>query len=90
MWDALWLDANLATLRADRDAYGEVRDGAIGIKDGCIAWVGPRSQLPGDARTLAREIHEAGGAWITPGLIDCHTHLIYGGNRAREFELRLQ
>lgn len=90
MWDALWLDAHLATLRADRDDCGEVRDGAIGIKDGRIAWVGARSELPGDARTLARVIHEAGGAWITPGLIDCHTHLVYGGNRAREFELRLQ
>ncbi|MBI3372919.1 MAG: imidazolonepropionase [Betaproteobacteria bacterium] len=89
MWDVLWLDAQLATLRADRDDCGEVRDGAIGIKDGRIAWVGPRSQLPGEPRTLAKEIHEAGGAWITPGLIDCHTHLVYGGNRAREFELRL-
>jgi imidazolonepropionase len=90
MWDALWLEAHLATLRADRDGYGEVRDGAIGIEDGRIAWVGPRSALPGEARSLAREILEARGAWITPGLIDCHTHLVYGGNRAREFELRLQ
>ncbi len=90
MWDALWLEANLATLRADREGCGEVRDGAIGIEDGRIAWVGPRSALPGEARSLAREILEARGAWITPGLIDCHTHLVYGGNRAREFELRLQ
>lgn len=90
MWDALWLDAHLATLRADRDVWGEVRDGAIGIKDGRIAWIGPRSQLPGNPTDIAREIHEARGAWITPGLIDCHTHLVYGGNRAREFELRLQ
>ena len=90
MWDALWLDAHLATLRADRDGCGELRDGAIGVEQGRIAWVGARSALPGEARSLAREVHEAGGAWITPGLIDCHTHLVYGGNRAREFELRLQ
>jgi imidazolonepropionase len=89
MWDALWLDSHLATLRADRDGFGEVRDGAIGIQEGRIAWVGPRSALPGEARSLAREVHEAAGAWITPGLIDCHTHLVYGGNRAREFEMRL-
>ena len=53
-----------------------------------IAWLGPTSELPKDAG--AREVHPLGGAWITPGLIDCHTHLVYGGDRAAEFEQRLK
>ncbi|MBD2104843.1 imidazolonepropionase [Leptolyngbya sp. FACHB-261] len=70
--------------------YGLIQDGAIGVKAGTIAWVGKRTELPGSPETLADAVFEAGGCWITPGLIDCHTHLVYAGNRAREFELRLQ
>ncbi len=86
MQDAVWLNANLATLREDGAPYGEIRDGALAVKDGRIAWIGHRSEWTGAA---ARE-HDAGGAWITPGLVDCHTHLVYAGNRADEFEQRLK
>ena len=83
MHDAAWVNANLATMAS---GYGAVRDGVVSVKDGKIAWIGPRAQWRG----RAREEHDARGAWITPGLIDCHTHLVYAGNRAHEFELRLQ
>jgi len=86
MYDAIWLNANLATLREDGAPYGEIRDGALAVKDARIAWIGPRSEW---ASTAVRE-HDAGGAWITPGLVDCHTHLVYAGNRADEFEQRLK
>ncbi|MCB2099510.1 MAG: imidazolonepropionase [Rhodobacterales bacterium] len=86
-WDSLWIDAAVATLDPDRPgAYGLVPDGAVAVAGGRIAWAGPRADLPPGA---ARETHSAGGGVITPGLIDAHTHLVYGGNRAREFELRL-
>jgi imidazolonepropionase len=89
-WDILWLDGHLATLVPGLGAYGAVRDGALAVQDGRIAWVGPRGELPGPAETLAREVRSAGGGWITPGLIDCHTHLVFGGDRSDEFERRLR
>lgn len=84
--DRLWTGARIATLDAAREGLGIVEDGAIAAREGRIAWVGPRSQAPSFA---ARETIELEGRWITPGLVDCHTHLVYGGNRAHEFELRL-
>ncbi len=90
MFDTLWLNANLATMRAGGAPYGAINDGAIGIKDGMIAWVGARTELPGAPDKLAAEVNDAERAWITPGLVDCHTHLVYAGNRANEFEMRLQ
>jgi imidazolonepropionase len=87
LWDHLWTDARLATLLPGGTPYGAIEKGAIAAKDGRIAWVGPQSELP---RGEAREVHPLGGAWVTPGLIDCHTHLVHGGNRAAEFELRLK
>jgi imidazolonepropionase len=75
-------------MRAGR--YATIDPGAIAAQDGRVAWVGGVRDLPDDPRTLARAVHDAGGRWITPGLIDCHTHLVFAGNRAREFELRLQ
>ena len=84
--DAVWLNANLATLREGGSPYGAIRDGAIAIKDGRIAWVGSRGEWKGKAAVE----HDARGAWITPGLVDCHTHLVYAGNRANEFEERLK
>ena len=89
MWDTLWIDANLATM-AGLGPYGAIRDGAIAARGGRIAWVGSRKDLPGAPEVLARDVHSAGGGWITPGLVDCHTHLVFGGDRAREFELRLE
>jgi imidazolonepropionase len=84
MFDRVWLDARLCTM-AD-GGLGVIEDGAIAVTGGTIAWVGPRADLPGNARETTR----CDGAWILPGLIDCHTHLVYGGNRAREFEMRLE
>ena len=89
MWDALWIDAAVATMREGAGAYGAIEDGAIGVEDGRIAFVGPRSELRDAPERLAREVRRCGGAWITPGLVDCHTHLVFGGDRAREFEMRL-
>lgn len=90
MWDTLWTDANLATMREGAGAYGAIPRGAVGVKDGRIAWVGFAADLPKPPDELAREVRRCGDAWITPGLIDCHTHLVFGGDRAREFELRLE
>lgn len=80
--------AHLATLRGER-GYGEIEDGALAWKDGALAFIGRRDELPGEPARLAREVTEARG-WITPGLIDCHTHLVFAGDRSAEFELRLQ
>jgi imidazolonepropionase len=89
-WDALWINVHLATMGEDAAAaegYGTIRDGALAVRDGRIAWVGPRRGLPSGWR--AGTEHDGRGAWLTPGLIDCHTHLVYAGNRADEFEMRL-
>lgn len=86
-YDRLWFNAHLATMHGPD--YGAIPDGALAVKDGRIAWIGPCSELPARPQDLAHDAIDAGGAWLTPGLIDCHTHLVYGGNRAREFEQRL-
>ena len=88
MWDSIWINARLATMVGAR--YGAIPDGAIAAKDGRIAWVGARADLPGAPEALARDVHDVGRAWITPGLIDCHTHLVFAGDRAREYEQRLE
>ena len=84
-WDALWLDVQLATLQGP--GYGEVRDAAIAVRDGRIAWLGERAALP--RGSSARVEHDGAGRWLTPGLVDCHTHIVYAGNRSDEFEARL-
>jgi imidazolonepropionase len=86
MFDRVWLNADLATMLPGGAPYGLVRDGAVACRGRRIAWVGPRRDLPGPA---AQE-HDCQGGLITPGLIDCHTHLVFAGNRAAEFERRLQ
>jgi imidazolonepropionase len=85
---SLWTNCRIATMAQGAAPYGLVEDAALLVRDGRIAWVGLRSDLPGEQRWDAE--HDAGGALVTPGLIDCHTHLVYGGDRANEFELRLQ
>lgn len=93
MWDTLWTNAHIATMDRDepgRQPYGAIRDGAIAVEGDRIAWVGRMKHLPGKPENLARHVRDARGRWVTPGLVDCHTHLVYGGNRAREFELRLE
>ena len=90
-WDGLLLDARLATLRDDVDgAYGAIEDGALGWKDGRIVFAGPRAGLSDTPEALATHVASAEGRWVTPGLVDCHTHLVFAGTRAAEFELRLQ
>jgi imidazolonepropionase len=85
-WDSLWINVHLATM-TDAHNYGEIRDGAIAVKDGIIAWLGKQADLP--VNYAANKRHDGRGAWLTPGLIDCHTHIVYGGNRSDEFEDRL-
>lgn len=87
-WDRLLIDATLATFTGN-EPYGLITDGAIALHEGRIAWVGRRSDLPSDAEGNAGIVERLGGALITPGLIDCHTHLVFGGDRAHEFDLRL-
>lgn len=89
MWDTLWVDANLATMASGKP-YGAIERGAVAAKDGRIAWVGFAADLPKPPDELAREVRRCDNAWITPGFVDCHTHLVFGGDRAREFELRLE
>jgi imidazolonepropionase len=86
--DTIWLNARLATLVEGRAGLGVVESGAIAARDGRIAFAGPEDELPSAARAAERLV-DCEGRWITPALIDCHTHLVYGGDRAREFELRL-
>jgi len=87
-WDCLLLDATLATFAGERP-FGLVERGALALKDGYIAWVGAAVDLPGAPDGLATAVETLGGALVTPGLIDCHTHLVFGGDRAHEFDLRL-
>lgn len=84
--DTLWHHAHLATLDADDGTLGVLRDGVIAAREGRIVHVGPADQAP-DFDAVTRI--DCQGRWITPGLIDCHTHLVYAGNRAGEFEQRL-
>lgn len=86
-WDALWLDVHLLPL-APADPAATVRDGALAVRDGRIAWLGPRTALPEGA--TAASTHAGGGAWLLPGFIDCHTHVVHAGQRSEEFELRMQ
>jgi imidazolonepropionase len=82
----VWRNARLATMSPDRPGLGEVEDGLVAAQDGRILYAGPAADAP--AFDAAESI-DCGGRWITPGLIDPHTHLVYAGDRAREFELRL-
>lgn len=87
-WDHLLLDCNLATLTGNA-GYGRVGNGALGWRDGSITYVGTMDALPGKPETLAARVESVHGALVTPGLIDCHTHLVFAGDRANEFEMRL-
>ena len=88
LWDGLILGPALATLAGDT-GYGAITDAALAWHDGRIVFAGARSALPGAPDALAREVIRGDG-WITPGLVDCHTHVVFAGDRAGEFEQRLQ
>ena len=88
---SLWTHCDIATMQAGAaQPYGLVSDAALVIQNEKIRWLGPRGDLPRDLQALCSSEHDCDGALITPGLIDCHTHLVYGGDRAAEFEQRLQ
>ncbi|MGF6709594.1 imidazolonepropionase [Luteibacter sp. W1I16] len=89
-WDHLLLDVGLATLADNGLAYGAIEHGAIAWRDGRIVFAGTRHDLPGEPHALAHRVESLPGCWVTPGLIDCHTHLVFGGDRAQEFEQRLE
>lgn len=78
----VFTNLHLATMA---DGYGELRDGAVRVEQGRIVWVGPRAQAPTDCAAIV----DGAGCWLTPGLIDCHTHIVHAGNRSGEFEARL-
>ena len=92
-WGEIWTGANLATMArgaGSDDPWGTVRDGAVAVQGGRIARVGSRDELLGDVRAKGARVRDVGGGWITPGLVDCHTHLVFAGDRADEFERRLR
>ena len=87
---SIWLNCKVASLQPDAtEPYGLIDDAALVVNQGLLQWVGPRSDLPAELLKNNAQTHDARGALITPGLIDCHTHLVHGGNRAGEFEQRL-
>jgi imidazolonepropionase len=87
-FDTIWFNARLATLSRNADGLGIIEQGAVAAKNGRIAFAGAMSDLPSGCDAKSRIDCES--RWITPGLIDCHTHLVFGGDRSHEFELRLQ
>lgn len=87
--DGIWRNARLVTLATDKAGLGIVERGAVAVRAGRIVHAGPEDQLPASWLSQMPSI-DCEGRWITPGLIDCHTHLVHAGNRAHEFELRLQ
>uniref|UniRef100_A0A486XNZ3 Imidazolonepropionase n=1 Tax=Rheinheimera sp. BAL341 TaxID=1708203 RepID=A0A486XNZ3_9GAMM len=87
-FDAVWINANIASMTNNGKPYGAIENGALAIKDGLIAFVGHRSELP-PFDVMGTPLYDVAGQWLLPGFIDCHTHLVYAGNRANEFEMRL-
>ena len=87
-WDQVWLGADIATM-TDAGPYGRLRDAALAVRGERIAWLGTAEEGRRLAQARGMAVSDVSGQWITPGLIDCHTHLVYGGNRVAEFEQRL-
>ena len=87
-FDAVWHNVQLATMSNNGQPYGVIHDAALAVKDGLIAWCGPKAELP-PCDLLTTPLYDGQGQWLLPGLIDCHTHLVYAGSRANEFEMRL-
>ncbi|MGS2724673.1 imidazolonepropionase [Porticoccus sp. GXU_MW_L64] len=93
LWNHLWINARLATMNNcgeySGEPYGMIDNGAVGIQGDRIVWLGAMADLPGEPGALAQQVTDCHGQLVTPGLIDCHTHLVYGGDRSSEFEMRL-
>ena len=88
-WDQVWIGADIATMVAGAGSYGNIKNAALAVKGERIAWIGPAAEAKAKAAAQNLAVQDAQGLWMTPGLIDCHTHLVYGGNRVEEFEKRL-
>ena len=88
-WDEVWIGASIATMAAGAGSYGSIENAALAVRGEHIAWIGTAAEGRRRAATQDLTIRDGRGLWITPGLIDCHTHLVYGGNRVAEFEQRL-
>lgn len=86
-FDSIWVNGLIATCES---GYGLIEDAAVAVKNGKIAWVGPVNALSGQPDNIADRVFDFHGQCLTPGFIDCHTHVVYAGNRAHEFEMRLQ
>lgn len=82
----LWSDAQLITMTENGHPYGLIENGAVVEENGNISWLGKMDQVP---EKNYRHVHDCGGRFLSPGLIDCHTHILYAGERVREFEIRL-
>lgn len=87
-WDRLWTEVNLATMTGR--SLGIIEDGAIASAGARIAWVGREADLPAHRKAATPEVRRCRGAWLTPGLIDCHTHIVFGGDRTGDFRRRLR
>ncbi len=88
--DTIWYNARVATMETGGQPYGLIENGAVAISNGKISWVGVTEDLPGEPFDSCSDKLDCNGRLITPGLVDCHTHIVYGGNRASEFEKRLK
>jgi imidazolonepropionase len=89
-WDTIWLGPSLATFDPHIPGpWGAIPDAALAVAGDRIVWMGPAADLPGAPEALANDVRPAHGSWITPGLIDCHTHLVHGGDRVGEWVARL-
>lgn len=87
MWDSLWIGIHLSTCSENPEI---IHQAAIGVKNNKISWLGKEKDLPGKPQQLASHVFQMHGEWVTPGLIDCHTHWIFGGQRADEFARKLR
>ncbi|HLN50177.1 MAG TPA: imidazolonepropionase [Steroidobacteraceae bacterium] len=88
-WDRVWVGADIATMVAGSEPYGKLKNAALAVKGERIAWIGPAAEARRRAAAEDIPLEDCAGRWMTPGLIDCHTHLVYGGDRVEEFEKRL-
>jgi len=89
-WDKLWINANIASMADGKLAYGLRKNSAIASKNGLIVWIGRMDELDFNPAEKSEQVFDMGRKYLTPGFIDCHTHVVYAGSRAHEFEMRLK